>query len=416
MHAVFVLARFFPYRGGYENTVLALAKSLVRRGHRVTVYTTVASDLESLWLPGYKTFPAEQITVDGVLVHRLPVCYKKLRRKATRLLGILPYWRWKAQYWRPGFRVLGLEKALRQAKADLIHIGPLPYNTMMYAGLHAAEAEGVPVIATPCTHLGEDNNNQVSQFYVQPHLISMLKRCDRVLCMTEFELEQLQAAGVPANKMAVMSSGIDVESVTGGSADRFRQHYKVEGPVVLHLGMKAFEKGSHTLVEAMKILWARGSQAWLVMAGPALARFDEYIANQTNGFPRLVNLPAFEDTEKRDFLAAATVVAQPSRVESLGLVILEAWANAKPTIAADIAVSRELVVAAGGGVVVPFGNSVRLADAIEDLLAKPALRRQMGLRGQKKVLAEYQSGYVFQRNAEEFERVLAYHSRSSAHL
>ena len=38
-----------------------------------------------------------------------------------------------------------------------------------------------------------------------------------------------------------------------------------------------------------------------------------------------------------------TVVAQPSRVESLGLVLVEAWANAKPVIAADIEVSRHLV-------------------------------------------------------------------------
>jgi len=33
------------------------------------------------------------------------------------------------------------------------------------------------------------------------------------------------------------------------------------------------------------------------------------------GCPRLLNLPAFAEQEKRDLLASATLVAQPSRVE-----------------------------------------------------------------------------------------------------
>ncbi len=55
MHVVFVLPRFFPYRGGYENSLLALAKYMVRHGHRVTVFTTVANDLEAFWLPEFRT-------------------------------------------------------------------------------------------------------------------------------------------------------------------------------------------------------------------------------------------------------------------------------------------------------------------------------------------------------------------------
>ena len=410
MHAVFVLPRFYPYRGGYENTILSFARSLVKSGHRVTVFTTTANDLESLWVPGYRTFPPGQIAVDGITVNRLPICYNKMRRRATRFLGLVPYWRWKAQFWRPGFRIPGLQEALRTAGADLIHIGPLPYNTVMYAGLRAAELQGLPVIATPCTHLGEDTNNQVAQFYVQPHLIAMLSRCDRVLCMTGTERQRLQELGVPAGKLAVIGHGIEVDTAIGGSPERLRQQYKIDGPVVLHLGMKAYEKGTIALVEAMKLLWSRGSKAWLVMAGPSLSAFDEYLAANALGCPRLVNLPPFEDELKRDLLAAADVVAQPSRVESLGLVVLEAWAAGKPAIAADIAVSRELVTGSGGGLLVPFGDAGRLAAAIAQLLDDPEMRQAMGMRGQKKALADYQSGYVFQRNAQEFEQTVAAHA------
>ncbi len=146
MHAVFVLPRFFPYRGGYENSTLSIAKCLLGRGHRVTVFTTVAEDLESLWLPGYKTYPGGEFDVDGVKLRRMAVSYNRLARRFTRIPGLVPYWRWKSQYWRPGFAVPGLQAALRNIDADVFHVGPLPYNNLMYAGIEAAEYRRVPVL------------------------------------------------------------------------------------------------------------------------------------------------------------------------------------------------------------------------------------------------------------------------------
>ncbi len=410
MHVALVRPRFFPYRGGYENSLLAFAKYLMAHDHRVTVFTTVADDLESFWLPGFKTFPEEQISVDGVAVRRFPIDYNALRRRATRLLGLAPYWRWKAQYWRPSFPVLGLTEALRASDADLFHIGPLPYNSLMYAGLHAGEFHGVPVVATPCSHLGESGNNAVVQHYLQPHQVALLQHCAKVFCMTRTERDRLQEIGLSRDKLEVAPFGIDWQSTVGGNPEFLRQKYKADGPVVLHLGMKAFEKGSETLVEGMKVLWARGSNAWLVMAGPSLSTFDSYIATAGKDCPRLLNLPPFADTEKRDFLASATVVAQPSRVESLGLVLIEAWANCKPVIAADIAVSRELITSSNGGVTVPFGDPEHLAAAIEKLLRDPELRHSMGAGGYKKAM-EYQGDAPLRRTAEEFEQVVAHVQR-----
>lgn len=405
MHVAFVLPRFFPYRGGYENSLLALSRCLVQRGHRVTVFTTVASDLEAFWLPDFKSFSEEEISLDGVVVRRFPICYNLLRRRATRLLGLAPYWRWKSQYWTPAFRIPGLAKALREVDADLFHIGPLPYTNLMYAGWHAAELRGVPVIATPCTHLGEESNDEVTRHYLQPHQIALLNRCTKVFCMTKTEMRRLRDFGVTAEKL-VIGYGIDWPTATGGNPQFLREKYGVQGPVVLHLGMKAFEKGSVTLVEAMKLLWEKGSEAWLVMAGASLSAFDDYLATGGHSWPRLLNLPAFTDAEKRDFLASATLVVQPSRVESLGLVLLEAWANHQPVIAADIEVSRELVSNRAGGSVVPFGDKVQLAAEIERILSDPALRKTMGAGGYQTAL-EYEGNALWRRHAEEFERVAA---------
>jgi glycosyltransferase involved in cell wall biosynthesis len=410
MHAVFVLPRFFPYRGGYENSMLAIAKCLVNRGHRATVFTTTAEDLESLWLPGYKTFSAGESEVDGVVIRRLPVSYNKLARRTTRFAGLVPYWRWKAQFWTPGFYVPGLRAALHRIDADVFHVGPLPYNNLMYAGIEAAEYRSVPVIATPCTHFGQQGSSEVAKHYAQPHQIALLQHCDRVLCMTQTESRNLAELGVAPQKLTVIGHGFDPGLATGGDGERICKRHSITGPVVLHLGMKAYEKGSITLIEAMKLLWERGSEAWLVMAGPSLRAFDDYVAQNAGGCSRFINLPPFADEEKRHLLAAADIVVQSSRVESLGLVLLEAWAASKPVIAADIAVSRELIDSAGGGSIVPFGDRERLAQEIARLLADGDLRRTMGLRGQNKA-QEYEGEKMWVRNAEEFEE-LAFRKRS----
>lgn len=410
MHVVFVVPRFYPYRGGYENSLLALGRYLVEHGHRATVFTTVADDLEAFWLGGFKTFPEGPFSLDGISVRRFPISYDVLRRRATRLLGLVPYWRWKAQFWRPSFPVAGIAEALRAIDADLLHIGPLPYNSLMYAGLHAGELRNCPVVATPCAHLGEPGSNAVSQHYLQPHQLALLRACQKVFCMTPTESDHLRNLGIPEQRLAVAPFGFDWQVAVGGDPEFLQKKYGVDGPVVLHLGMKAHEKGSETLVEAMKLLWDRGSNAWLVMAGPELSSFASYLASNGAGCPKLLNLPPFAEGEKRDLLAAATVVAQPSRVESLGLVLLEAWANRKPVIAADIEVSRELVGGSGGGTIVPFGDAQRLASALETMLSQPAARESMGAAGYEMAMP-YRGEAVWQKITAEFEEVVASHGR-----
>ena len=69
---------------------------------------------------------------------------------------------------------------------------------------------------------------------------------------------------------------------TGGDGARIRTQHGITAPIVLHLGMKAYEKGSITLIEAMKQLWNSGSEASLVMAGPSLKAFDEFVAQNAS--------------------------------------------------------------------------------------------------------------------------------------
>ena len=86
--------------------------------------------------------------------------------------------------------------------------------------------------------------------------------------------------------------------------------------------------------------------------------------------------PAVVDV--RPWLAAADVVAVPSRWEGLALVVVEALATTgRPVVASDVPGIRELVTD-GCSALVPADDPGALADAIALRLGRPALRAAEG--------------------------------------
>ncbi len=85
-----------------------------------------------------------------------------------------------------------------------------------------------------------------------------------------------------------------------------------------------------------------------------------------------------------DWLAAADVVAMPSRYETFGMVAAEALATARPVVAFDIPCLRDLVSQETGRLVRPFDVD-HYADALFSVAADPALRERLGSTGRQRV-------------------------------
>jgi glycosyltransferase involved in cell wall biosynthesis len=75
----------------------------------------------------------------------------------------------------------------------------------------------------------------------------------------------------------------------------------------------------------------------------------------------------------------------PSFSESFGRSLLEAMAASKPIIASNVGGIPEVVVDGETGMLVPPGNSTGLTAAISYLLEDKNLRKEMGLKGRKRV-------------------------------
>ena len=168
--------------------------------------------------------------------------------------------------------------------------------------------------------------------------------------------------------------------------------------MVAFLSSVTADKGAGHLVAAARQLWRDGSGLHLVLAGKRFGHFDPVPAGLTAAESgRLHLLGEITESEKHDLLAAADVVAMPSRTDSFGIVFLEAWLRRKPVVGSTAWGMSDLIADGVDGSLVPFGDVPALAATLANLLARPELRATMGERGERTVLAQHTWDQVYAR-------------------
>src|SRR5262249_9090325 len=133
--------------------------------------------------------------------------------------------------------------------------------------------------------------------------------------------------------------------------------------VIGHLANNSEEKGSVDLLKAAEIAWNRGARFRLVLAGPEMPNFRRFWKHYSPASP-LLRLGVLSEEQKRDFFAGIDAFALPSRSDSFGMVLLEAWANGVPNVAYRAGGVAELVQDQTDGLLVDCGNVDAFAGAL----------------------------------------------------
>jgi glycosyltransferase involved in cell wall biosynthesis len=231
-----------------------------------------------------------------------------------------------------------------------------------------------------------------------PHQIRLLGDAERVIVQTRVEEAYLAKNGIAPGRLAVVGAGIDPESLRGGDGDAFRQRHHWPGKIITSIGALTLNKGTYLLLEAARRLWMTGYEFKLYLAGPMMDDFRAYWTQlPAVEWDRVVYLGAISETEKRDLLAAADVLVSPSRVESFGIVFLEAWFYGKPVIGADAGAIPDVIEDGTDGRLVPFGDADALARAIAEILDDPELAKRWGENGRRKVMERFTWDAVYSR-------------------
>lgn len=189
-------------------------------------------------------------------------------------------------------------------------------------------------------------------------------------------------------EIAVIPHFVDTELFRPMDASELRRELGVSGTVVGYLGRLTEEKGLEDLMAAMEALWARGSDASLLLvgAGPLAERLRAWGREQPARRVVLTGPVAHADAPA--YMNAFDLMVLPSRTmpgwkEQFGRVLIEAPACGVPVVGSDSGNVPALIEELGSGVVFPERDAAALADALQGLIADPARRRALGEHGRQ---------------------------------
>ncbi len=165
-------------------------------------------------------------------------------------------------------------------------------------------------------------------------------------------------------------------------------------PRLVCVGRLCEEKAQLLLVEAAATLRARGVPLSLVLAGdgPLRAAIEDLI--KAHGLEETVTITGWVTSQRvRDELTLARGLVLPSLMEGLPVAIMEAMALGRPVISTYISGIPELVIPGETGWLVPAGDVVALADAMQRVLAAPgADLERMGAAARARVAVRHDAG------------------------
>ena len=159
-------------------------------------------------------------------------------------------------------------------------------------------------------------------------------------------------------------------------------------------------------LRAAKRLAERFPQVRFVLVGDGPLRAGlEALANQLGLADRVIFLGNRRDVPA--VLATLDISVLPSASESLSNVILESMAAGVPVVAAQVGGNPELVQNGTTGLLFPSGDEEQFCRAMEMLVTRPELRKQLGESACQRAQAEYSIPKVRDRYQELYRSLLA---------
>jgi glycosyltransferase involved in cell wall biosynthesis len=392
MHVAQFVQRYPPALGGSEVYAERLSRHLAGCGDSVTVWTSTAVELAEMWQSG--PLPSGSRLNDAATVRRYRPLHFPARRYVLKALSLIPSRPWQCLtmpcnpvcpgMWRDACRYAG--------PLDAVHATAFPYAFPLLCGLRLARCRRVPFLLTPFLHLGDpdDAADRTRRQYTAPHLRWLLRQADCVFVQTRLERDTVIGLGVSEDRVVLQGLGVDPAECTGGNRKAVRAAWGV-GPdevVVGHLANNSPEKGTVDLLLAAERAWAAGHRFRVVLAGPEMPAFRAFF----DRFPhknRVTRLGVLSDLGKRDFFAGIDLFALPSRSDSFGLVLLEAWANGKPNLVYRAGGPAELVRDGLDGLHARCGDVAELAAQLGRLVADGSLRQRLGDTGLSRIGEEF---------------------------
>ena len=224
------------------------------------------------------------------------------------------------------------------------------------------------------------------------------RHCDHLIANTADIADYIRRGGWPGERVHVLPNFVHAERRPAVPREAFRT--PSDAPLLLALGRLHPNKGFDVLLAAMAEL--PGAWLWLAGSGPLEAELKRQAARR--GVADRVRFLGWRD----DFpalAAAADLIVVPSRHEPVGNVVLEAWAQRKPLVAAAALGPAALIRTEESGLLVPVEDAGALAAAVRRVIDDSDLAARLVEGGWAAFQADFTEAKSVARYLELFERL-----------
>ena len=217
------------------------------------------------------------------------------------------------------------------------------------------------------------------------------KHCDHLIGNTQDIVDYLVREGWPEDRAHHLPNFVTPEASEG--VPRASLHVPDKAQLILAMGRLHENKAFDVLLDSLVAV----PNAYLVLAGEGPLR--EVLEKQAEkiGVRARVRFLGWRD-DTAALLKACDVFVCPSRHEPLGNVVLEAWAQGVPVVAADSLGPGILIEHQINGLLVPIDDAVQMSHALQAVLGDPIMARGLAEAGH----AAYLDGFTEQAIVEQY--------------
>lgn len=380
--------------GGLGRHVQALTRAQAERGDNVTVLTQTSDATGSI------------DDIDGVRVIRAPHDPPAVPFSEETLLA------WVLGMQTGMIRAAGGAGSSSTGGVDIVHAHDW---VSAHAAITLRDLLGGPALVATvhATEAGRHQGWLPGPLSDAIHGIEhwLVHEADHVIACSQHmrhEVEQLFA--VPGSHVSVIANGIDPKRwrATPTRTAQARDAHGATGPLVVFVGRLEWEKGAHTLIDALPRLRRRlpGLRAVIAGRGGHAEELERQVRARRLG--RAVDFVGWlPEPELHGLIAAADALVIPSLYEPFGLVALEGAALGAPLVVARTGGLAEFVVDGMTGRVFEPGDVPGMADAVTEAILDAEGSRAMAVAARERLRASYAWSLIGDQTDAAYRRALA---------
>ena len=284
---------------------------------------------------------------------------------------------------------LELLSFLRKGNFDLIHSHEYAYFHPL-ASLVVSKFKKIPHFHTPHFHFV---GNKLNRFFaeLQGRLIF---NNSYLIALTEQENKILRSFG--AKKVKTIPNPIDTSFFTPGNIKK--------EDLILYVGRFADWKLGNFPEVAERIIKKEGNVK-IAFIGFAT---NEKIDVLKKRFPdRVIVRKDVPQEELLNWYQRAKILVLPSKYEAFGMVAAEALSVETPVIASRVGGTEEVIQDNKTGLLFDYKNPDELEKKIISLLNNEQLRKEMGKRGRRFVVENFDINIVGQKISEYYKKIIS---------